>query len=180
MLKTNDSDDSKWTYTRHWYYHKWDVSQKWIPASRNVPAQSSSWSRSPSLFPKASSSSIYRVCKQRCLCRDCADAQFCLSPSCSPSVWFYKNLSLVWGADRKLRPRVTVWHHEALQSDAFYLSAPNNHDRFFFLHTFWSPVFDFNVGASSGHSGITFLTLTSDILKSDVSMMSTPNILTTE
>ena len=27
-----------------------------------------------------------------------------------------------------------------------FLSAPNNHDRFFFLHTLWSPAFDFNVG----------------------------------
>ena len=27
------------------------------------------------------------------------------------------NLSLVWGADRKIRPRITVWHHEALPSD---------------------------------------------------------------
>ena len=30
----------------------------------------------------------------------------------------YKNLSWVWGADRKIRPRVTVWHHEAVPSDA--------------------------------------------------------------
>ena len=27
-----------------------------------------------------------------------------------------------------------------------FLSTPNNHDRFFFLHTFWSPAFDFMVG----------------------------------
>ena len=26
-----------------------------------------------------------------------------------------------------------------------FLSALNNHDRFFFLHTFWSLAFDFNV-----------------------------------
>ena len=26
-----------------------------------------------------------------------------------------------------------------------FLSAPNNHDIFFFLHTFWSPAFDFYV-----------------------------------
>ena len=39
-----------------------------------------------------------------------------------------------------------------------FLSAPSNHDRFFFLHTFWPPAFDFNAG---------FATMTS-----------TPNILT--
>ena len=30
----------------------------------------------------------------------------------------YKNLSWVWGADRKIRLRVTVWRHKALPSDA--------------------------------------------------------------
>ena len=29
-----------------------------------------------------------------------------------------------------------------------FLSAPNNHDRFFFLHTLWSPAFDFNIGVA--------------------------------
>ena len=40
-------------------------------------------------------------------------------------------------------PRVTVWHHEALPSDAkqwpegqIYRSMPLTNDRFFFLHTF--------------------------------------------
>ena len=44
-----------------------------------------------------------------------------------------------------------------------FLSAPKNHDRFFFLHTFWLPAFDFNVGVaiSVSHS----YTLTSAILK---------------
>ena len=51
----------------------------------------------------------------------------------------YKNLSGVCGADRKIRPRVTFWHHETLPSDAnlnsdpegrIFQSAPNNNDRF--------------------------------------------------
>ena len=33
-----------------------------------------------------------------------------------------------------------------------FLSASNNHDRFFFLHTFWSPAFDFNVGVAINES----------------------------
>ena len=58
------------------------------------------------------------------------------------------------------------------------LSATNNHDRFFFMHTFWSPAFDFNAGFT-----INFM-VTSTILKidveCDVTMTSTSNILTTE
>ena len=45
-----------------------------------------------------------------------------------------------------------------------FLSAPNSHDRFFFLHT--SPAFDFNVGVA--------------INVCDVAMTSTPNVLATE
>ena len=82
----------------------------------------------------------------------------------------YKNLSWVWGADRKIRPRVTVSHDEALpNSDPegwIFLSAPNNHDRFFFLHTFRSQAFDFNIGVASDKS-FSF-TLKSAILKVDV------------
>ena len=61
-----------------------------------------------------------------------------------------------------------------------FLSAPNNHDRFFFSQTFWSPAFDFKVGIAINewHS----YALTSTILKvdvlCDVTMMSTPNITT--
>ena len=40
-------------------------------------------------------------------------------------------------------PRVTVWHHKALPSDAklyprgkFFRSVPHTHDRFFFLHAY--------------------------------------------
>ena len=33
-----------------------------------------------------------------------------------------------------------------------FLSAPNNHGRFFFLHTFWSPALDFNVGVAINKS----------------------------
>ena len=100
----------------------------------------------------------------------------------------YKNLSWVWGADRKIRLRVTVWHHEALPSEAKqwshgteFLSAPNNHDRFFFFHTFWSPEFDFNIGVAINESRSN--TLTSAILKVDIPhvvMMSTPNVLMAE
>ena len=49
--------------------------------------------------------------------------------------------------------RVTVVYHKVCRvmpnSDPqgrILLSTPNNHDRFFFLHTFWSPMFDFNAG----------------------------------
>ena len=63
-----------------------------------------------------------------------------------------------------------------------FLSAPNNHDRFFFLYTFRVPAFDFNVGVALNESRS--FTLTSAILKidvvCDVAMTSTPNVLTTE
>ena len=58
-----------------------------------------------------------------------------------------------------------------------FLSAPNNYDKFFFLHTFWSPVFDFNVEVTINESR--YFTLTSAILKFAV-VTSPPNILTTE
>ena len=63
-----------------------------------------------------------------------------------------------------------------------FLSAPNNHDRFFFLHIHWYPAFDFNIGVeiNESHSN----TLTSAILKVDVlcdiAMISSPNVLTTQ
>ena len=63
-----------------------------------------------------------------------------------------------------------------------FLSAPNNHDRFFFLHTFLPLAFGFNVGVAIYDSRS--CTLTSAILKVDivydVTMMSTPNVLMTE
>ena len=63
-----------------------------------------------------------------------------------------------------------------------FLSAPNNHDRFFFLHTFLSPVFDFNVQVAINESRS--YTLTSAILEvdivCDVAMTSTSNILMTD
>ena len=59
-----------------------------------------------------------------------------------------------------------------------FLSAPNNHDRLFFLHTFWSPVLDFNIGVTINEW--CSYTLTSAILKGDIAMTSTPNDLTTE
>ena len=55
-------------------------------------------------------------------------------------------------------------------------------DTFFFLHTLWSPAFDFNVGVDINESHS--YTLTSAILKvdivCDVAMTSSPNVLTTE
>ena len=47
-----------------------------------------------------------------------------------------------------------------------FQSAPNNHDRFFFLHTFRSHAFDFNVGVAMNKSCC--FTLTYAILKVDV------------
>ena len=47
-----------------------------------------------------------------------------------------------------------------------FLSAPNNHDRFFFWHIFWSPAFDFNVGVAINKS--CSYTLTSAILKVEI------------
>ena len=83
---------------------------------------------------------------------------------------------------------VTVWHHEALPSDAsdpeegIFLSAPNNHDSLIFLHTFWSPALDFYIKIAINES-LSF-TMTSAILKvdvvCDVTMMPTPNVLMTE
>ena len=35
------------------------------------------------------------------------------------------------------------WHHNSDLEGRIFLSAPNNHDRFFFLHTFRAPAFDF-------------------------------------
>ena len=98
----------------------------------------------------------------------------------------YKNLSCVWGADREICPRVTVWLCQVMpNSDPegwIFLSPPNNHDRFFFLHTFWSPAFNFKTGFAINASH--FYLLMSAILKIDIkydiTMTSTPNILTTE
>ena len=63
-----------------------------------------------------------------------------------------------------------------------FLSAPNSHERFFFLHTFWSAAFDFNVevAINESHSYIlTSATLKVDVV-CDVAMMSAANVLTTE
>ena len=94
----------------------------------------------------------------------------------------YKNLSWVWVADRKIHPRVTVWRQTVMPRDGFFLSAPNNHDKFFFLHTFWSAVFAFAIGVAIDKS-CSYM-LTSTILKadviSDIAVMSTSNVLTTE
>ena len=47
-----------------------------------------------------------------------------------------------------------------------FLYAPNNHDRFFFLHTFRSPADDFTVGVAINES--CSFTLTTAILKGNV------------
>ena len=63
-----------------------------------------------------------------------------------------------------------------------FLSAPNNHDRFFFLHTLWSPAFDFNVEVEYNESDS--YTLTSAILQvdavCDVATTLLPKVLTTD
>ena len=80
----------------------------------------------------------------------------------------------------KISLRVPVSHHEAMPSDAsdpegrIFLSALNNHDRFFFLHTFRAPAFDFNVGVAVNESRP--FTVASAILKIDVAMTSTPRL----
>ena len=63
-----------------------------------------------------------------------------------------------------------------------FLSAQNSHDRFFFLHIFWSPGFDCNVGVTINEwrsYTLTSAILTVDVL-CDVAMTSTPNVLMTE
>ena len=59
------------------------------------------------------------------------------------------------GADRKIRPRVTVTKLCRVMPNTdpegrIFLSAWNNHDRFFFLHAFRSPAFDLYVGHERG------------------------------
>ena len=63
-----------------------------------------------------------------------------------------------------------------------FLSAPNNHDRLFFLHTVWSLTFDLNVGVAINESrsyALTSIILKVDVV-CDVAMTSIPNVLTTE
>ena len=65
--------------------------------------------------------------------------------------------------------------------EQIFLSPSNNHDIFFFLHTFWSPAFDFNIGVAINEPRS--CTLTSAILKvdlCDVTTTSTTNFLTTK
>ena len=60
--------------------------------------------------------------------------------------------------ERKFRPRVTVWHHEVLPSDAKKwsrgtdFSIRTKQPWFFFLHTVWSPTFDLNVEVAINES----------------------------
>ena len=101
----------------------------------------------------------------------------------------YKNLLLLWSADRKsvrvLLFGITRLCQEIPNSDPegrIFLSAPNTYDRFFFLHTFWSPAFDFNIGVAINEFRSYMLTstiLTVDVA-CDVAMTSTPNVLTIE
>ena len=60
-----------------------------------------------------------------------------------------------------------------------FLSTPNNRDRFFFLHTFWSAVFGFNIGVAFKEScwRLPYWKLTSYVMSQ---MTSTLNILMTE
>ena len=88
----------------------------------------------------------------------------------------------MWGADRKICPRVTVCDAKQWSWGTVFSSAPNNHDRLFFLHTIWPAVFDFSIGVAINESRS--YTLTSAILEVDVvydaTMTSTPNVLMTE
>ena len=100
----------------------------------------------------------------------------------------YKHLSLVWGADRQICLRslgFLVMPNDAKQwsqGTDFYIRTKQ--PWYFFScipKGFWSPAFDFNIGVpiKQSHS----YTLTSAILKFDVcevTMMSTPNVLTAE
>ena len=83
----------------------------------------------------------------------------------------------MWDADRKVRPRDTVWDHRG----QIFLSALNNHDGFFFLHIFQSLAFDVNIEVAINEPRS--FTLTSTILKFDVicdiALTSVPNVLTT-
>ena len=100
----------------------------------------------------------------------------------------YKNLSWVWGAEKSIQGSLfgitrLCWMMPNSDPEGWmFLSVPNSHDRFFFLHTFWSPAFDFNIGVAINVS-CSYM-LTSTILKvsvvCDVAMTSAPNILTTE
>ena len=95
--------------------------------------------------------------------------------------WDYKNLSLVCGADRKKSTRGPLFGITSLvmpNSDPegrIFRSAPKTkHDRFFFLHTFRSPAFGFNVGAmNESRWRPPYWQLTSYVT-------STSNVLTTE
>ena len=58
----------------------------------------------------------------------------------------YKDLSFVWGVDRKIRPEDHCLASRGFPSDSRLWSQGTNfstHDRFFFLHTFhfWSQIF---------------------------------------
>ena len=91
----------------------------------------------------------------------------------------------MWCVDRKIegptafpRDAKTViprdgffYPHQTTMIDSFSC-------KFFFLHAFWSPAFDFNVGVASNESRSCMLTST--ILKFDVAMTSTPNVLMTQ
>ena len=97
---------------------------------------------------------------------------------CNKTIWNLKMAVWVWD----IHPRVT----HCLASQGFegqiFLSTPNNHNRFFFLHTCWSPAFDFNIGFAINESRSYMLM--SAILKVgivfDAAMTSAPNVLTTE
>ena len=72
---------------------------------------------------------------------------------CKGQVWFLISICMGKGWNGGLlRNCWSLWYYKNFPSDAKqwsrvmdFLSAPNNHDRFFFMHTFWSPAFDFNI-----------------------------------
>ena len=88
----------------------------------------------------------------------------------------YKNIRIFYGCEVRIETLVrgslfviTRLCRVMPSSDPegrIFLSAPKNHDRFFFLHTLRAPSFDLNVGAVINESYS--CTLTSTILNVDV------------
>ena len=85
-------------------------------------------------------------------------------------MWEYKNLSRMWGADRKIchclaSQGFAEWCQHSDPKGRIFLSAPHTHE-IPFLTYLWSPVFDFYVGGTCSYM------LTSAILTIDVNTQS--------
>ena len=104
----------------------------------------------------------------------------CTGQSHGTSRWVCKNIRIFHGCEVWIEKSRLCWVMPNSDPEGrIFLSAPNSCDRFFFLHTFWSPAFDLNVGVAINESRS--FTLMSAILKWLMSYAtSTPNVLTTE